>query len=84
MNRYSGTATGILITTLVIAGGFYTWFSCAAAVILMILILIGIYKEKKLVIIKNPFGIAVAVVGFFYLLVCLWSVDRGMALFGFF
>ena len=84
MNRYSRTATGILISTLVIAGGFYTWFSCVAAVILLILILIGIYKEKKLVLIKNPFGIAVAVVGFFYLLVCLWSVDRGMALFGFF
>ena len=37
-----------------------------------------------LLILRNPFGIAVTVVGVFYLLVCLWAVDRGMALFGFF
>ncbi len=84
VNRHSGTATGILLSALVIAGGFYIWFSCIVSVALMIMILVEIFNQKKIVIIKNPFGIAVMVVGLFYLLSCLWAVDRGMALFGFF
>ena len=84
MNRHSGTATGILLSALVIAGGFYIWFSCIVSVVLMIMILVEIFNQKKLVIIKNPFGIATIVMGFFYLILCLWAVDRGMALFGFF
>ena len=84
VDRQRGLATGLLITSLVIAGGFYIWFSCIASVILLIAVLISVFREKKLVISRNPFGIAVLGVGFMYLLVCLWAVDRGMALFGFF
>ncbi len=84
MNRQKGMAIGILITSLVVAGGFYTWFSCIASVLLMAGILISVFREKRLLIIRNPFGIAVTVVAVCYLLVCLWAIDRGMALFGFF
>lgn len=84
MNRQRITATGILVTSLVVAGGFYIWFSCIVSIFLLIAVLIGVFREKKLVIGKNPFWIAVTVVGVFYLLACLWAVDRGMALFGFF
>ncbi len=82
--RKDVVASAILIAALVLAGGFYTWVSCIISIVLLVLILLRIYKEKKLLILRNPFGIAVTVVGVFYLLVCLWAVDRGMALFGFF
>lgn len=84
VNRQTITATAVLILTLVVAGGFYVWFSCIASAILLVAVMIGVFHEKKLTIIRNPFGIAVLVMGLFYLISCLWAVDRGMALFGFF
>ena len=75
--------TGIFFICLFWIGLFHEYTACLLGATLGILLILHIRKEKQLVIYKNAASLAVAVIGLFYALSCLWALDRGMAFVGF-
>lgn len=74
----------VMITSLILAGGFFEFVSSLLTIPLLIYLLYILQKEKK---IKLPYDLnllAITVMVFAYLLVSFWAIDSGMAIFGFF
>ena len=80
-------ATGLLCMVCLIfawSGGFFDYVICAGTIV-MTLALCGIsFHRKKMVFPWSLDALAFVCVAFSYLLVSLWAVDSGMAVFGFF
>lgn len=73
----------IIIFSLLFGGGFFEWVSCILN-ICMLLVLVGLFViEKKINIAKSFSYYVTAAVAVLYLVVCLWSVDKGFAVLGF-
>lgn len=74
----------ILLSALVLTGGFFEYVSCALSVAMCVYLLVRMGKTKKLLIAKDMWtSVAVAICAG-YALSCLWAVDKGMAVIGVF
>lgn len=81
--EYCGSLDGILLLSLLLAGGFHEYISCLLSVIISAVLLVRIHKHKKLIIRKDLLTSAIIAICLGYGLSCLWAVDRGMAFIGF-
>lgn len=63
-------------------GLFHEYTACLFGAVLGLFLIQHIRKEKQLVIYKNATTLAIAAIGLFHLLSCLWALDRGMAFVG--
>lgn len=75
---------GILAAALLLAGSFHESISCILSVAMGLWLLLQIRGNKGLFIEKSLLSLAVLVLCAGYGITCLWAVDRGMALVGFF
>ncbi len=79
-----GFTDGILLAALVLTGGFHEYLSCALSVLMCIWLLLRLEKGAELILRRSLLALSAAVLTAGYALTCLWAVDRGMALIGFF
>jgi hypothetical protein len=81
----TASVTGlILAVTMVAVGGFHEYIACALSAVLSIVLLMQLEKSRTLRFRKSPVTLGLFLVCAGYGLTCLWAVDRGMALIGFF
>ncbi len=73
----------VLLSSLVLVGGFNDFVSCIISVALLVFLLVKIAKEKRLQININLLSISVFTMVCFYGLVSFWAIDSGMAFIGF-
>lgn len=73
----------VLLTALVLVGGFHEYISCALSAAMCVYLLLRMGREKKLYIGKDIWTSAMVAICLAYGLTCLWAVDRGMAFVGF-
>ena len=74
----------IICLSLILAGGFFEFVSSLVTMPLLVFLLYKMQKEKKL---KLPYDINLLSIAVFvssYLIVSLWAIDSGMAIWGFF
>lgn len=76
--------TIIFFISLVCTGIFYEYYSCAFSVLLLIVLIWKVGKEKKFHFYWNNTSMAVMGLIVFYLVSTLWAVDSGMAFIGVF
>ena len=76
--------TIIFFVSLVCTGIFYEYYSCAFSVLLLIVLIWKVGKEKKFHFYWNNTSMAVMGLIVFYLVSTLWAVDSGMAFIGVF
>ena len=73
----------IFLLFIAVIATFHEFLSCAFSVALCIGLLL-VNKEKDLIVYKNSLSVAVTVIVVMYLISCIYAVDEGMALIGFF
>ncbi len=76
--------TIIFFVSLVCTGTFYEYYSCAFSVLLLIVLIWKVRKEKQFHFYWNNTSMAVIGLVIFYLVSTLWAVDFGMAFIGVF
>lgn len=74
----------ILAVTMVAVGGFHEYIACALSAVLSVVLLVRLEKSRTLRFRKSPVMLGVFLLCAGYGLTCLWAIDRGMALIGFF
>ena len=73
----------ILLSAILLVGGFHEYISCALAMAMSVWLLRRLLRGKKLVVRKSGVALAVGAACLFYGLSCFWAVDPGMAFIGF-
>ncbi len=73
----------ILLASVLTAGLFYEFLSCAAAAVLCGYLLVTVKKNKRFIFNLNLCGITVITISLFYLTSSFWAIDSGMAIIGF-
>lgn len=73
----------ILLTMLLLAGGFHEYISCILSAVMCFYLLIRFWKTKKCTLSWDLLPVSVAVICIGYGVTCLWAVDKGMAFVGF-
>ena len=83
--KYCGyTLMGVLCLILVYSGGFFDYVTCFSSIIMMILFCILSFQRKRIILPWNLDALAFVCGAGACLIVPLWAVDSGMAVFGFF
>ena len=70
------------LASLALGGGYFEYVSCLALFVFLLLLGVSFFVKSGNIR-KSGVKISVTVMGFMYLAVCLWAVDRGMAFIGF-
>lgn len=74
----------VLPVALLLAGSFHEYVSCILSVAMGGYLLVRIQKNQGLFVRKSLLALSMTVLCAGYGMTCLWAVDRGMALVGFF
>ncbi len=73
---------GFIAVSLLAAGLFNEYLSCAAAAFLCGYLIYTIHRNRQIIFRASTAGIAILSVEAFYLLSCFWAADAGMAFIG--
>ncbi len=74
----------LFVSCLVLAGGFFEYVSCLMVTVLTGILGICWWRAGKISLPSIVSLIPIAVIPLGYLITCLWGIDRGMAVLGFF
>lgn len=74
----------VMFISLFISGGFFEYVSCGICLVFVCFFIVYALKENKWNIVLDINTLAIFVLVFSYAVVSLWSVDKGVALVGFF
>ena len=82
--KETGFAEIILYISLILAGTFHEFLSCAVSVALIVYLIFKTVKNGGFVFYRNMTAISLISIVAFYGISCFYAVDSGMALMGFF
>ena len=82
-SKIAGPSAAILLTALLLTGGFIDFWCCVIGVLTAAILLYVIIKNRGLRLRFNLSFLAVSVTALFYLLTALYGVDGGESLIGF-
>lgn len=82
-NRQFTFTDGILLSALVLVGGFHEYIACGLSVAMCLYLLLQLHRKRLTALPQGLFFTAVTVICLGYGVSALWAIDRGMALIGF-
>lgn len=82
-NTFALALTGILYASLLLAGAFYEWTSCAVSLSLIVWIFLRLKAGKELSFRINLTLVSCVLISVAYAVTAFWAVDSGMAFVGF-